>query len=476
MAAMEQGLGDRLVRWAPLGLLAGSLVWMTSKAANRISDPDDWWHLRLGNELLRQHSFATPGWSSYADQGWVPTEPVPEIFAALVERWFGYPGLAWVFGVALFAVTVSIYVLTRDLAHPLPAVVVTCASLVPLYGSMTSRPHLTSFLFLALVIRAWIRTEQDLRPRWWLIPVIWIWSLCHGFWFIGAAYGFAGILAVVVRRRASARQLVGLAGLVLGTYAVVLLNPVGPRLFEEPFKVNAVAQYITEWQRPSPFAPGPLWVWIMVCLTLGVWAVTRRGCTPFLALLVLSSIFWVWYAERTIIIATLAVAPALAAALEAVIRRTTEPIGELGRVGRTEWNVIGATFAVSVVTLAAVAPAVARDPGRIPLSLDSKLDRVPAGSGVITDYVLGGWIAWRHPALNQYIDGLATPYSRDHYLTYFSMENHDPGWYRLVVDSHLTVAVVRRDSILARGLLDRGWIKRGSDRGYVLLTRPGVPG
>ena len=92
-------MADRLVRWLPVALVCGVLAMDRDAEPRRpISDPDDWWHLRLGNDLIAQHSLATPEhWSSFATGPWVPTEPLPEVVAAYVERWFGLPGLAVLF-------------------------------------------------------------------------------------------------------------------------------------------------------------------------------------------------------------------------------------------------------------------------------------------------------------------------------------------------------------------------------------------
>ena len=94
-------MGDRAVRWMPAFLMAFLLGWVLSRAARPISDPDDWWHLRLGNDLIAQRSLATPAhWSAFATVPWVPTEPLPEVVSAYVERAGGLPALAVLFAVA----------------------------------------------------------------------------------------------------------------------------------------------------------------------------------------------------------------------------------------------------------------------------------------------------------------------------------------------------------------------------------------
>ena len=58
---------DRVVRWAPLALVCAVLAWMADLAAAPITDPDAWWHLRLGNDLIAQRSLSAPAhWSSFA--------------------------------------------------------------------------------------------------------------------------------------------------------------------------------------------------------------------------------------------------------------------------------------------------------------------------------------------------------------------------------------------------------------------------
>jgi hypothetical protein len=93
---------------------------------------------------------------------------------------------------------------------------------------------------------------------------------------------------------------------------------------------------------------------------------------------------------------------------------------------------------------------------------------------VFNAYELGGWIAWRHPDLEQYIDGLITPYSEQHAEDFHRAEIQAPGWYRIVQDSHAPVALVATDSALAAGLEHQGWTRQGADAGYVLLRRPGA--
>jgi hypothetical protein len=131
---------------------------------------------------------------------------------------------------------------------------------------------------------------------------------------------------------------------------------------------------------------------------------------------------------------------------------------------------------LGVIAVAVVAPVTSDRPADVPRALDPALDRLPPGTAVFNAYELGGWIAWRHPDLHQYIDGLITPYSTAHAEDFHRAETLAPGWYRVVRDSHATVALLASDSALATALQKKGWNAVDSGDGYKLLDSPGRVG
>ena len=468
------GMADRLLRWLPVALVCGVLVKIAAHAAQPLDDPDAWWHLRLGNDLVARHSLTAPDhWSSFATVSWAPTEAVPEVAGALVERGFGLPGLAWLYALAAMLVAVTVYVTNRREGSAVPAAVATTLTVLAGSGSLTSRPQLVSFVLLPIVLAAWLQTERDLKPRWWLVPLVWLWSMCHGFWLVGAGYGFVFVLGIALSRRAETAQLLRLGAVAVGSLVVVVLNPSGLGVLEAPFAVHALAPYVVEWQRTDLTGSGPLGAAVMIAATAVVWLVTRRGVTWARVLTLLTAVFLLWYAARLVVVAGLVASPLLTGALEDLVsqgsRASTRP-----REGiRGEGVVLGAWVALSLVVLAFVVPHTADRPDDVPLALDPALDRLPAGTPVFNAYELGGWLTWRHPGLDQYIDGLATPYSTQHAADYQRAESLAPGWYQVVTDSRAPVALLESDSGLARGLEDKGWRSQGSGTGYVLLARPG---
>lgn len=445
------------------------------RASRPIGDPDDWWHLRLGNDLIDQHSLAAPHWSVFASVPWVPTEPLPEITAAYVNRWFGLPGLAVLFAAAALVVVLTVHAVCRLHAAALPAAVTTVVTVLAITGSLSPRPQLVSFVLLPVVVEAWLRSEHDHRVRWWLVPLSWAWSLCHGFWFIGVGYGFLFVAGFALSRKMPAAVLLRQFAVAVASLAVVALNPVGLGVLKAPLAVNSTSSYIQEWARTDLTSAAALASLAMVLVTAAVWATTRRGLTWPGVLVLVSALVWTWYAGRTVAVAGLVVAPLLAGALDQLVRAGSSiPDGSHERFWfrRSEALVLTVSAAVAATVVAIVAPVTAVRPGDVPTTLNGALDRLPPGTRVFNDYALGGWIAWRHPDLQQYIDGLITPYSERHAHDYVVGESASPGWSRIVNASGATAALLGEHSPLVDKLADRGWTMRGTDAGYVLLTAP----
>ena len=167
------------------------------------------------------------------------------------------------------------------------------------------------------------------------------------------------------------------------------------------------------------------------------------------------------------------VSPLFARALTTLVERSGAGRSPDSRgVSRWEIRVVGGWAVLCLVVVALVAPVTSDRPGDVPTGLDAALDRLPPGTRVFNDYDLGGWMVWRHPDLEHYVDGLVTPYSVRHVDDYGRVVSQAPGWYDVMRRSGAAVALVPSDSAAAAGLKRKGWTVQGTDDGYVLLARP----
>ena len=449
-------------------MVAVVMAAMVRSAAAPVSDTDVWWNLRVG-ELLSHHApwSAAPRLSTFATSPWAPTEAIPDIVGARVEQWWELPGLAWLYGAALAALLVATYLALRRVADPVPAGLVTCLIVLAESQSLTPRPQIVSLALLPVVVVVWLRTADDLQPRWWLVPLSWLWSLCHGFWIVGAVIGLVVVSVLLLTRRARGRSARDLAALVVATVMVVALNPVGPRVLLAPFVVGARSAYIIEWLRTDLATPAPL-VAVLTWSTVVLLMVrAQRYDAVRLSLLALSA-FFIWYSTRTVSIGGVIAAVMLADALQRLVSRE----GGVGRAGRRE---VGALLAWSTVCLVALAAATPRTSGRVdsvPVAFDARLDRLPSGTVVFNNYEVGGWLAWRHPGLEHYVDPLADAYPVAHLQRYVEAINAEPGWQRIIHASGAQAAVLQQGVPLTAALEARGWQAEDSSRGYVLLMPP----
>jgi hypothetical protein len=389
--------------------------------------------------------------------------------AALVYRIFGLPGVVWLYVATVVVVIAVVYLLNRRLAMPLPAVLATLLFVAAGANALAPRPELLSYLFLAVVICTWLETEHDLRPRWWLVLLSLLWSLCHGFWFLGVGYGALAVLGLACGRRATPNQLLRLSMVPVASALVVLLNPVGWRLFAAPFVVSARSGYIVEWQRASLLSTRSLIVVLMVVVCAVIWVLRPHNATWFKVFIAASALILAWYALRSVVLGGLVMAPLVASALQALLTSTTaqKDTRRASIVRERLWVCTGVTLLL--VLVAAVVPRTAHEPGDVPLAFDSTLDRLPPRTTVFNDYALGGWLAWRHPHLNRWVDGLADAYPVAHLQDTASVMSGGPGWQAVVSRSGATVAILSWPSVAEAEFERRGWKRLGTDDGWVLL-------
>jgi hypothetical protein len=445
---------ERVLRWAgPVGV-ALVMLRVTQLASQPLSNGDTWFHLRLGQELGAPQDWReVEHWSSFATCDWIPTQPLPELVGAWVEDHLGLPGVAWLYGFGLLAFLLTVFAVCRSWAGSLPAGVVTGLTLVAAAGSLSARPQLISLILIPIVVHVWLRTEDDLVPRWWLIPLTWVWAMCHGFWLVGVMVG--GCIAVGLIARGQVRGRAGLALLAVpvASFAAAAVTPLGPQLVLAPLAVNQRADLITEWQRTSFLTPQP---WPAVLMVLGSVAILMMNGDLSLGrgLMMVMAAGWLVLSVRTVDVAAVVAAPLLATALQSVMTSRSEP-------ARREMTLLGALAACLLVVLALVAPHTADEPGKVPSALDAQLDALPEGTTIINASALGGWLALQHQQLNVVVDGLFDAYPVSHLKQVRDAISARPGWQEFVHESDAQAALIDGDAPLVVALGADGWSRAG---------------
>lgn len=430
-------------------MLVGTLVSLLFNTAHRLTNTDTYFHLRFGHEFLHGWSLRRPGSvSTFATSHWIPTQWLSEVVMAKTEDWFGLAGVAWLSGLLEILLFLAVYAATRRRAEPLVAMPVAALAMYAMQSGLSMRPQVVSYLMAAVVVAAWLGTLRDQRVRWWLVPLVWLWAMLHGMWPVAL---MTGALATVGLRldRVPRGIVVRSAAVTLACAAAAAVTPVGPSLYRAVVQVGDRTTYFAEWQPPDWVSWGSAGFAVLLAATLvGLWFREHTSWTETL-LIALAGVFAA-YSVRTVPLGAAMLAPLAAAPLQELVSRRT-PVPRPAR--RHElWGVLGAS-ALALVVLGVAVPHTSDRPMAEPAWTGPALDALPAGTKVLDDWGLGGYLMWRYPQLDLVMHGYGDTFTTAELDRNLAFVGLSPGWQ---ADLHATgarIAVVRPSSGLGEALL-----------------------
>jgi hypothetical protein len=435
-----------------------------------VSDPDAWWHLKTGAYLLSHWRFNGPDpWVPFSSRPFVLTQWLPEVVAQKGYELFGLPAVAWLRCAAILALISALVWAARQTADTVPAIIAALAGLLGTGGSLSERPQLVSFVLLAVTVGAWWKTAGDLKPRWWLAPMTFLWACSHGMWGVGVLIGLAVVAGLSLDRRLDRHTSARLLAVPALSVAAAALTPVGPRLLLTPLEVSSNAsQFVQEWQPTDVrdiFAAVTL---VMIALALLPW-IRGTSVRPWWQIaLAGASVVFTLAMLRTVPLGAIIATPLLASSLQEL---RGDPPTPLTRRGTSAW--IGLVAAAAIVAVPITA-AVAQRPSGWPEGLRAQLTAIPAKTVVLNDYTVGGWLLWAEPQLTPVIDLRSEIYSMDYIREYIRTEKVEAGWQSLLARTKPKYALLRANAPLTVALREQlRWKIVGKDADYVLLKPPG---
>ena len=441
----------------------------TALGVRAISDPSPWLHLRIGQYLLAGGRFGSPDpWAPFAARPYVPTEWLPAVVGYLTYEQFGLPGIAWLRCAGILAFLSALVWITRLVAHSAIAIVVSFAALLGAYQGLTERPQMLSLIFLALTLGAWWRTTSDLRARWWLVPLTWLWACSHGLWLIGIGLGVLMIVGLLLDRRINLRQSPRLLLVPLASLIAAALTPLGPKLLLAPFTVgNNARTFVGEWQSPTIRQPVTVITLTLIGMVVLAWIRSPRKPEWWQLSLLAASLMFCLVMSRTVAVAAVLVAPLLAQEVQRYVGIRHKPVTRCASLG---WFALVLTASVVAMPLA---EAVAQHPVGVPDRLSSQLSNLPKGTVVVANGDITGWLLWTAPDLRPVQDLRIEIFSHARAQEFVETMQAGPRWRKFIDESHVTAALLLRGSPLATALQERAqWRETGSDAGYVLLRKP----
>ena len=232
-------------------------------------DPDLWWHIKVGQNIVTSHHWPTTDPFSYTVAGnpWMAYEWLGDVAIGTVARVGGLLGLDVFLFLWASIVMLALYAVLRRCAQGnSKAGFVTSGLLCSMaFATFNLRPQMLGYLFLILTLIALERFRQGKqRAIWFLPPMFLLWINTHGSWVIGLGVILIFLVSGLVEfrwggveaRRWSPAERIRLETVLLLSLAAIPFTPYGTRLAAYPFTVASSLPLnvgnILEWQ-PMPF-------------------------------------------------------------------------------------------------------------------------------------------------------------------------------------------------------------------------------
>jgi hypothetical protein len=471
-AAIAEGThGRRLVPWVSAwtlvtGMVAAVMVYLSS---GPLDDPDVWWHVRLGRQILTTHQIPRRETWSFAAQGrpWTPTAWLSDVvYGGLVDAW-GYRALIVLKLIVCLAVCLAVLWLIRRTGATPPATALAFAlTLLPLTFFLRERPQAFSLLFVVWLAGQCETVRRGGTAR--AVPFIalqWLWANVHGMWVLGPAFlvvAAAGDLAD--GRRPTIPRFRRHVLLAAAAVLAAAVTPVGPQLIAQPLRVHSAAHAISEW------LPTVLWqrslAPYLITLALLVVALARRPRSASWA-----TVTWVLAVAAFSMIASRNVAPAMIL-LAAPLARALDELIELPATARVPLAAPGAVALVGVgfaIGGTATENVIASSE---PTRLVREIAGLPAPRHVLTDYPVGGLVTGLQPKASVGIDGRTDNYSPSYVAAYLDTIRLRGDWQGMLARLRPDCALLPNDAPMTHVLVaEYAWSTVDHQAGYVLLER-----
>jgi hypothetical protein len=456
--------------------------------AVRVSiDTDTWWHLRAGQwiiengEILREDPFSL----TRHGQPWVYPGWIAQLMMFTIFRAFGFGGLiVWT---ALLVTIALAFVWLAMPERPLlkAFVIILAAAVSGVYWS--ARPQILSFALAGFFI--WVLEGRSTRRLWLLPPAMALWANLHGGFAIGLILIVAYLLGdgllllgklriALQEQRAEWVRLLGIGGLSL---AAVSLNPYGPAMLLYPLKtvsIGVLQDYIQEWQSPDFHAIEVQPFLIMILLSAGVLAISRKGKHP--VELVLAGIFLALglLAARNIALFALVVAPILTRHAAVILRdlkiaRQADsqlPEKVARRINLALFSVM-AIFAAIKVTIPLSGSFIQETfEESLPLGAIQHLSQIDRPGPLFNSYNWGGLVIWElFPKYLTFVDGRTDLFDDEILEDYLTIWRADQGWELLIDEWGIEYVMVETNAPIGEKLASSGWDELYRDDRAIIL-------
>ena len=236
-----------------LAILAGALFVYRHEGA--LSDPDSWWHIKSGFDILSSGHFpVTDSYShSFFGKPWIAKEWLSQIILALAYAAGGWNGVTLLAALAIAAALFATYYYLASELRPQLAAVIAVVAIFLSSTTFVARPHLLTIVLAVVWTAGLFRAADKLKPpHFGFLALIALWANLHGSFTLGLAIaGFAMLHVFEQVRLNNMSLMIKWGAFIVLSPLVTLIHP----YTYEPFMIslelargNEAVQFISEWQ------------------------------------------------------------------------------------------------------------------------------------------------------------------------------------------------------------------------------------
>jgi len=468
--------GTRGIRW--LFLAFSAAVAMT----NRFVDPDLFWHLQAGREILENGRIALPDSSTYLFSGtvWVNQQWITEVLFAAAFSLAGYWGLLLVKG-SIVAATVWFILKALEERHPAAGILTACVFLASTYHYLIFRTHLMSLLCMAALVFLLERVRPGRRLLW--IALLFAgWANLHTLFSLGLVVLGCYVAASWVRRGFAFDRTTLLEGVsVPAGLVATLVNPFGFGVWKTSLSAseNPDTYIVTEW-RPAweHIGAGTAgFAFLLLVVIVLIVLFPKRVHWPSLAAAGVIALFGLRHV-RFVSDAALPAVPLLGMLLHhAVLTLEASKVASAGRSLRD----LSAAAMIGVITLTLTAtlasPITTRDSVSIrkyPEDVVRWMEVRGYSGRIFNEFAWGGLLAWSLPGTTVYVDGRTGVllYPHGHLTRWRNIVQLKKGWEAGLEEGHPRYVLLSpRTPLAGRMKSEPGWRTLYEDADAVLFAR-----
>ena len=448
---------------AVLGALLVGAVFVGAREF--IVDPDLWWHIKVGQNILSTRGWPTADPYSFTVAGhpWLAYEWLGDVLFGAVARFWGLQGLEACLLVLGSAVMLALYTYTTlRTGNPRAGFAASAVLYLLAASSFSLRPQMLGYLFLILTLIALERFRQGKsRALWALLPLFLIWVNTHGSWVIGlgtiVVFWASGLMEMrlgsIEARRWSIAERIRIESIFLLCLAVLPITPYGTRVsaspFEYAFNLPLNVANIKEWQ-PMPFSlpGGKLFLALLLAFFLLNMARRFRCRLGELVLFVGGTVMACLHLRFLLVFVP------FFAPLFATVLAHWMPAYEKGKDRRFLNAVLMAVVFAAMVryfpTAAEMRQSVSR---QFPVRAVEYLRQHPLPGPMYNTYGYGGYLIWSLPGHKVFIDGRADVYERGGaFADYLQVAKLRPAAFAVLRSYGIQSCFLRRSEELATAL------------------------